>query len=136
MVLNLFRKKSEPAPEASIPVEPAAVTPAQLTPTERETQGGSQQVEPLQFAESRAPTPRAATARSTVVPSQVGAARQLRQLRRSNALRQRKTGRPSPAKGSTRRQPAKGKARPAPKRSGATGRKTNTATRTSARKAR
>ena len=130
MVLNLFRKKAEPSPESVIPVEPAAVTPAQLTRTERETQGGTRQAEPLDFADSRStPAPRAATARRTTVPAQVGAAQQLRSLRKSNALRQRRTGRPSAVSRTKRpvRAAKVSKARPA---------KRSPARRTAARKAR
>jgi hypothetical protein len=67
------------------PIPPA---PSRLTPLEDEVQGGQAQDELVEFGESRAPAPAAASVHHTILPAPVGAAQELTRLRHSNELRE------------------------------------------------
>ena len=68
--------------------KPIRPRPSRPTPLEREVQADAlEQERMVEFGESRAPAPRQASVRHTVLPAAVGAAQELVHVRRSTALR-------------------------------------------------
>lgn len=89
--------------------QPIRPRPSRLTPLEDEVQGDQVQDELVEFGESRAPPPAAASVHHTILPAPVGAAKRLSELRKSNELRERPRRRRRRA---AKRRPARAKARP------------------------